>query len=300
MLAGIPTEFGAASPQGWVGSAPVTVGNNVRAQEDRDDNNVGGATASGTSDFVFDPALGFPVDTSRTNTEAAVVNLFYWNNYMHDYLYGLGFDEAAGNFQSVNFTDDGRGNDAVVADAQDGGGRNNANFNTQPDGQPPRMQMYLWDDGYDGDFDQTVIIHEYCHGLSTRLIGGPDYVDGLTGIQSGGMGEGWSDWYALTVLSKPGDDVDGAYVVGGYVTRDFSSGVRHFPYSTDMGRNPLTYEDIDPATGDQFNDPEEVHAVGEVWCSALWEVRAGFIEQYGYEAGKALVERLVTDVSASK
>src|SRR6185369_7048021 len=33
VLSGIPGEFGATSPQGWVGSEPVTAGNNVRAQE---------------------------------------------------------------------------------------------------------------------------------------------------------------------------------------------------------------------------------------------------------------------------
>lgn len=294
-LVGMPTGTLEVSPLGWVGDETITVGNNVRAAEDRDDNNTGGVTASSTDDFVYDAALDFPIKTNVANTDAAIVNLFYWNNYMHDYLYRLGFDEAAGNFQKVNSTGEGRGADAVNADAQDGGGTNNANFSTPPDGSAPRMQMYLWSGGYDGDFDQTVILHEYTHGLSTRLIGGPDYVDGLTGPQSGGMGEGWSDWYALTVLSNAVDDVDGQYVVGGYVTRDFGAGVRNFPYTTSMRINPLTYADVDPSTGDIFNDPTEVHNVGEAWCSALWEVRANFIKQYGYAQGKALVERLVTD-----
>lgn len=294
-LVGLTSENFLASPQGWVGSDPMTAGNNVRAQEDIDHNNSGGAMALGTADFTFDPPLDFPIKTNLPNTDAAIVNLFYWNNFMHDYLYKLGFDEAAGNFQAVNYTGQGRGNDAVVADAQDGAGTNNANFGTPVDGQAPRMQMFLWSGGFDGDFDTTIIIHEYCHGLSTRLIGGPSYVDGLTGPQSGGMGEGWGDWYALTILSSPEDDLDGDYVEGGYATRDFNAGVRHYPYSTDMRRNPLTYADIDPATSNEFGDPTEVHNVGEVWCSALWEVRANFIREYGFDQGKALVERLVTD-----
>src|SRR5204863_8219160 len=102
-------------------------------------------------------ALDFPIKTNVANTDAAVVNLFYWNNYMHDYLYRLGFDEAAGNFQQQNFTGQGQGGDPVIADAQDGSGTNNANFSTPPDGQSGRMQMFLWDGGYDGDFDQTVV-----------------------------------------------------------------------------------------------------------------------------------------------
>ncbi len=284
-----------ASPSGWVGSQAVTIGNNVRAVEDRDANNSGGLPATGDAAFNFSPALDNPINTGKPNTEAAIVNLFYWNNFIHDYLFRLGFDEAAGNFQAVNSSGQGRGNDAVNADAQDGGGTNNANFGTPPDGGPPRMQMYLWSGGYDGSFDQSIVIHEYCHGLSTRLIGGPDYVDGLTGPQSGGMGEGWSDWYGLTILAPADAPLDANYVVGGYATRDFNSGVRNFPYTTKMTVNPLTYADIDPTSGNIFNDPTEVHNVGEVWCATLWEMRANFITAYGPAAGKALCERLVTD-----
>ena len=79
-----------------------------------------------------------------TYTNAAVVELFYWNNWMHDKLYALGFTEAARNFQSNNFGRGGLGNDAVQADAQDGSGVNNANFTTPGDGSPGRMQMYIF------------------------------------------------------------------------------------------------------------------------------------------------------------
>jgi hypothetical protein len=295
LLVPMPAATHEVSPQGWLGNTAISIGNNVRAVEDRDGNNIPGATAAGDANFVFDHALDFPINTGKANTEAAITNLFYWNNLIHDYLYRLGFDEAAGNFQVTNFTGEGRGNDPVNADAQDGSGFNNANFGTPPDGSSPRMQMFLWSGGYDGDFDQTIIIHEYCHGLSTRLIGGPDYVDGLTGPQSGGMGEGWSDWYALTMLTGSQDDVDATYVVGGYATRDFSNGVRNVPYSTNLRTNPLTYQDIDPAQSDLFNDPTEVHNVGTVWCSILWDLRANFIKARGFEQGRSLVERLVTD-----
>ena len=73
----------------------------------------------------------------------AVQNLFYLNNVIHDTLYAAGFTEAAGNFQEDNF-----GLRATAtrsnAEAQDGGGIDNANFATPPDGVNPRMQMYLW------------------------------------------------------------------------------------------------------------------------------------------------------------
>ena len=71
-------------------------------------------------------------------------NLFYLNNVIHDILYRHGFDEAAGNFQANNFGKGGRGGDPVQAEAQDGGGTDNANFATPRDGRTPRMQMYLW------------------------------------------------------------------------------------------------------------------------------------------------------------
>src|SRR5262249_47184562 len=148
--------------------------------------------------------------------------LFYWNNFMHDKLYELGFTEAAGNFQNNNFGRGGLGNDAVQADAQDGGGFNNANFSTPPDGSPGRMQMYLFDGptpDRDGDLDAEVVLHEYTHGLSNRRVGGGV---GISALQSGGMGEGWSDFYAITLLSEPGDNVNGTYAAGGYATFQLS------------------------------------------------------------------------------
>src|SRR5262249_35027506 len=144
--------------------------------------------------------------------------LFYLCNWMHDRLYEIGFTEAAGNFQNNNFGRGGAGNDAVQADAQDGSGSDNANFTPTPDGSPPRIQMYIFTGptpDRDGDFDAEVVLHEYTHGLSSRLVGGGV---GISALQTGGMGEGWSDWYALTLLSEPGDDLAGNYAVGGYVT----------------------------------------------------------------------------------
>ena len=107
-------------------------------------------------------------------TDAATVQLFYWCNFVHDRLHELGFDEASGNFQKDNFGRGGVGNDAIQADAQDGSGVNNANFTPTADGVPGRIQMFVWtgpNPDSDGDFDAEVVIHEYVHGLSTRLVG---------------------------------------------------------------------------------------------------------------------------------
>ena len=201
---------------------------------------------------VFD----FPADLTQEPTtyrNAAVTNLFYLNNWIHDKLYSLGFTESAGNFQNNNFGRGGLGNDAVQADAQDGSGTNNANFSTPSDGSPGRMQMYIWPGATpdrDSSFDGDIVVHEYGHGISNRLVGGGV---GISAWQSRGMGEGWSDFYAMSLLSEPTDNVNGVYAMGGYstymlsgMTTNYYFGIRRYPYGTDMRKSPLTFRDIDP------------------------------------------------------
>ena len=84
---------------------------------------------------------------SRTQVAAAVTNLFYTINYLHDWFYDAGFNEAAGNAQTNNYGRGGVGGDSIFAEAQDYSGTNNANMNTPPDGQRPRMRMFLWTSG---------------------------------------------------------------------------------------------------------------------------------------------------------
>ena len=96
-------------------------------------------------DFPFDPNA-----EPEVNRDAAVVQLFYMNNIMHDFAYHHGFNEEAGNFQQNTYQRGGTGGDAVQAHAQDGIGKNNANFSTPPDGRSGTMQMFLWDIGGTG------------------------------------------------------------------------------------------------------------------------------------------------------
>lgn len=146
-----------ASPFGWHHDGllgyTITKGNNVYAYEDQLGANAGLPAVGGllpTQPLNFD----FPMDLNQdpgTYKDAAVTNLFYWNNLVHDVFYHYGFTEAAGNFQNNNLNKGGLGNDAVMAEAQDGGGTNNANFLTLPDGIPGRMQMYLWSSNQPAD-----------------------------------------------------------------------------------------------------------------------------------------------------
>lgn len=151
-----------ASPSGWhdtrtnpPAGAPEalhTRGNNVRAQwdltatnTDADANRPLGVWDAGSQTLSFDfPWIESEEPATATNRVASAVNLFYWNNIIHDVLWQYGFDEPSGNFQQNNFGRGGSGNDAVRADALDGSGTNNANFSTPGDGSPGRMQMYRW------------------------------------------------------------------------------------------------------------------------------------------------------------
>jgi len=418
----------AASPFGWHDTDgvagpefTVTRGNNVHAYADRDNNNAPdpGSDPDGGAGLVFDFSLDLgsrPFDSQP----AMVTNLFYWNNVMHDVTYNYGFDEAAGNFQVNTYGHGGLGGDDVRAEAQDGSGRNNANFGTPTDGNRPRMQMFEWrssepnpitvdapspiagvyygpmagfgeslvttgpiagtvflvDDGVgvttdgcqpfavppggiplidrgacnftvkvknaqnagasvaivanniagppfgmggadptvvipsvmislddgdlfkanlpftatvadgtggapdrDSDIDNGVIAHEYGHGISNRLTGGPSVVNCLNNAEQ--MGEGWSDWFALTLTTDPSDTATTARGVGTYVSFQPADGlgIRPTQYSTDMSVNPSTYAWV----ADTVNISQP-HGIGYVWNTMLWEVYWNLVDRHGYNA----------------
>ncbi|MGB0429762.1 MAG: M36 family metallopeptidase [Bacteroidia bacterium] len=418
-----------ASPYGWHdidgfsgAEYTITRGNNVWARDDVDGSNATeGASPDGGEDLVFD--FSYSADsTHNSNQAAAITNLFVRNNYMHDFLYQYGFDEESGNFQENNYGNHSTGDgDYVFADAQDGGGTNNANFATPPDGNNPRMQMYLWGSsssgitldvlegstnegsytafganfgnpltekpikgklvmvsdgttdstlgcnelvnsealvgnialiergtclfvdkvrnaqdagaiaviiftdnrqtqtifgtnandieipsimidrgiglslmsevantdvevamyvkgatgGYDGDFDNGVIAHEYGHGISIRLTGGALNSACLTNTEQ--MGEGWSDFFALVTTHRKGDKPTDLRGIGTYVTGQPTngSGIRTYPYSTDESRSEYTYEDVS-----RLSVP---HGIGSVWCSMLWDMYWNFVDKYGFD-----------------
>ena len=274
-----------ASPFGWhdTNGTPgaefnTTQGNNVHAYTDVDANNSPdtGSSPDGGSSRSFD----FPVTLNQepnTYRSAAVTNLFYWNNIIHDVQHRYGFDEAAGNFQVNNYGNGGLGNDDVQAEAQDGSGANNANFSTPPDGRRPRMQMFLWSaptPDRDGDFDSGIIIHEYGHGISNRLVGGPSNTSCLTNRQQ--PGEGLSDWWALAYTAEVGDAGTDPRGIGTYALGQPPSGqgIRTQRYSTDPNVNTWTYASI--------NGMRIPHGVGSVWAQAAWEVYWALVNQWGF------------------
>lgn len=268
-----------ASPFGWhdtdgVAGAEYTTtrGNNVNAYED---GNNPGYQPNGGSNLEF---TGYPFSQTYSNSnqyeDAAITNLFYMNNVFHDIMYHYGFDEVSGNFQENNYGNGGAGSDSVNAEAQDGSGTCNANFGTPPDGGNPTMQMYICG-SKDGDFDNLVILHEYGHGISNRLTGGPNAANCLQNAEQ--MGEGWSDFFGVLLTMQPGDVGTDARAVGTYLFNQGQGGggIRDYPYSTDMGVNPQTYDYIKTAA--------IPHGVGSVWAQMLWEVTWALIDEHGYD-----------------
>ncbi|HEX6023429.1 MAG TPA: M36 family metallopeptidase [Solirubrobacter sp.] len=431
-----------ASPRGWhdinnSGGADFTTtqGNNVHAYLDQDSNNAPDyrSEPSGGASLRFD----FPLDLAQhaqANRDAAVTNLFYSNNMIHDVLYRYGFDDASGNFQENNYGRGGTGGDPVQAEAADGSGTNNANFSTPAaDGGKPRMQMYLWPgnqlgpqnqlvidggstygaswarftppvmssglpgrtlvyggtgctesaypasrpgenwiavvdggttpcsylqrvevaqslnadavvvvdtgtsqtppilagsmidqpvvipavavnsaDGAalkaliaagpaptanlrmnpdrapirDGDIDNGIVIHEYGHGVSNRLTGGPKTSNCLSGNEQ--AGEGWSDFFAITFMLDPRlDKPEGTRGLVPYAlfqSDRTQNGLRPRPYSRNMEIQPFTYDSIKSNGWLNGTSLALPHGLGHGWAAVLWDMTWDLIDKHGFNA----------------
>ena len=200
----------------------------------------------------------------------SITNVAYHLNRMHDYFYRKGFTEPAGNFQTSNLTRGGAALDPVQAEAQYGLRIfNNAFFQVAPDGTPGFVGFGLFSSGTcrrDSGLDATVIYHEFTHGVSTRMVGGPQNVSTLGSLQGGALGEGWSDAFPLSIFNDP--------VSGAYVTCN-PRGIRSAPYNV----HPATYADfgnksgpITAGIGTVFLP--QVHRDGEIWAATAWDIHA--------------------------
>ena len=434
------SPFGWHDTNGATGAEyTITRGNNAYAYTDVDANNSPdpNSAPNGGSVLTFDFALDLTRPPSSYRP-ASVTNLFYWSNVIHDVFYNHGFTEASGNFQSNNYGRGGRGADPVLAESQDGSGKNNANFATPRDGFAPRMQMFEWtypfpnevvvnspaglgpylassadfgpqltttgvtgdvtnavDSGgtsttdgcepfvgfpagaialvdrgtcnfavkaknaqnagakavivvqnsdapagsmggsdstvtipsvmvakadgnalrssstrpnvtlrsrgmsepnRDSSFDDGVVAHEYGHGISNRLTGGPTKTNCLNNNEQ--MGEGWSDFIALVLTADAGETGATARGMGTYLMWEPSTGfgIRPTPYSTDMNIDPVTYGNL-PSLAIP-------HGVGYAWASMLWEVYWNLVGSKGFNpniyaawstGGNNLALRLVVD-----
>jgi hypothetical protein len=241
-----------------------------------------------------------------SNRRQNAIQVFYFVNRFHDHLE----DNPDIAWTTRNF----EGVDKVVAHAGDGADTgvsgeflglhmpdldhvNNANMFTPPDGQSPQMQMYLFT-SFTGNFnsdptpdvnggdDASVVYHEYTHGLSNRLITYANGWGALDSFQSGAMGEGWSDWYAMDFLVgegfAPNTGAVGDVKLDRYVGNNLPtlrtegldcpvvSATSACPGGDDTGSDGgYTLGDM----GHVWSGGAEVHADGEIWAQTLWDLR---------------------------
>jgi hypothetical protein len=153
----------------------------------------------------------------------------------------------------------------------------------------------LTDPFRDSSLDNMIIYHELTHGTSSRAVGGPSNVTGLQGLQSGGLGEGWSDFMSLWMTQKPNDRRGDPRPLGNWVLGfpENGPGIRRAVYDSTIGRwgnpntydHPQTFNDFDP-TGHDAGLPgpyDDIYTVGEIWCQTLWDLNWAFIEKHGYD-----------------
>jgi subtilisin-like proprotein convertase family protein len=307
----------------WL-TLPVTAltGPNVHAYADRSEpDGIGGvgdvdtevSPNPGTTDFNYpavprNPAAGQYCPTAFTtpctwsgtsvtspsiaaNVNQVTTQVFYYVNRFHDWLAQapVGFTPASYNFEAGGPG----GSDPVNAETDDYGSVNNANMVTPPDGQPGRMQMYLFKSPFpavNGGDDASIVYHEYTHGLTNRLVGNDGQANGLLDRQSQAMGEGWSDWYAMDFLTAQGTIADtgtpGEQVIGAYATDNTATGIREnaidcpvgaasasCPGTALTGPGGFTYADLGRVDAGAGQPSFEVHADGEIWAETLWDLR---------------------------
>ncbi len=143
----------------------------------------------------------------------------------------------------------------------------------------------------DSSFDNGIIIHEYAHGISTRLTGG---VSNSGCLQNNfQMGEGWSDWFALMFTMKATDIGTDGRGIGTFASGEATNGlgIRTRQYSTDFSINEYTFEatnddrvvGTDPDTGDDIRLNEIVHYNGTIWATMLWDLTWAYIDKFGFD-----------------
>jgi len=313
------------------GAAATTLsGPNAHAWSDVDDNDVAAPAEEVDPSVLTAPDLAFQSfnDTNTlgncdaahpcswdagvasswdTNRRQNATQAFWYVNHFHDHLAAapIGFDAASGAFDGVDAldvqTDDGADINAGFPDLLH---IDNANMVTPPDGQRPRMQMYLFVNAgaqspfrdVNGGDDAAVVYHEYTHGMSNRLIKDATGAGALDLAQPAAMGEAWSDWYAkdLVIAENPGIDTaaDGEVNMGAYVDTGRQIRTEAMDCSVDSAAagcpgvpslgipGGYTYGEFGALGG--ATDP---HSASEIWGETLWDIR----KLLGSEVAKAII-----------
>jgi extracellular elastinolytic metalloproteinase len=270
----LPNPF----PAAWWVDADRTIGNCAVTVQGTGTSTLGASVNNG--EVRFDPA-------QPEGDEQQLLNAFFFCNYMHDFFFMLGFTEEAGNFQKVNFGGGGAASDAVLARVHNALVQGTATMGTPPDGQAPLMTLGIVNlpDGRvrHTALDSDVVFHEYVHGVTNRLVGGRMNTFALQQPQSRGMGEGWGDYFALTIQNhgRPAEK----FVTGDWVTNR-PGGIRSAPYDENY---PNTYGDVGSGP---FTGP---HRIGEIWCATLMQMNRRLDGALGAPRGHQLGWQIVVD-----
>lgn len=221
--------------------------------------------------LTFEPADGMDDDQK-------VLNLFYFCNYLHDFFFMLGFDEAAENFQQVNRTGAGLGGDAVLARVFNQHIPNTATMSASADGQTSVLSAGLAPSPATSParhcaLDSDVIFHEYTHGVTNRLVGSQLDPRPFQTPLAQALAEGWSDYFALTIKNchlQNENTVIGDWAYG------LPEGIRLARYDDDFATNGGTFGSL----GFQL---AAAHDMGALWCATLMKLNR--------DLGKALGDR---------
>ena len=235
----------------WVEGAE-TSGNNANV---RDSVGQSVQAVSMGGDLLFQAANGDSI-------EQCLINAFYVCNLMHDFFYFLGFDEQAGNFQRVNEAGVGGSNDALNVTVRNQMISGFAYFENRADGTSAKLELGRFTNNRHTALDTDVVIHEFVHGVTSRVIGGKNMHSPLPHQQSAALGEGFSDYYALSILNyyRRRAGLTEEWVYGRWVT-DRARGMRTASYDN----YPNTY-------GFLRKPRMKTHKAGEVWCAALLDL----------------------------
>ncbi|ANM30639.1 hypothetical protein ABI59_15250 [Acidobacteria bacterium Mor1] len=259
-----PEGLPAAFPRPWV-KGRRTVGNNVEARARR--------TLKGSR--LSDGTISFAPSGAQ---DRGVVQAFYLCNYLHDFFYLLGFRERERNFQDKNFGMGGKPGDELIVRIDN---KRGAVFDPKPEGHS--CAMYLGNvGGRRTSLDSSVVIHEYVHGLTSRLVLGEHLwlSEKQQSLEARAIDEGYCDYFAMSIEHYQRLSRNAAAkrrtIFARYSAKNSSVPVRRHPYGPGFS---LRHGDVlNGGVADQYD-------AGQVWAEALLRMN----EKIGATLGEAML-----------
>ncbi|MFD9372600.1 M36 family metallopeptidase [Streptomyces sp. NPDC060020] len=235
---------------------------------------VGASGPSISGDSVDGAVIFNPADPQ--GVDQMVLNAFYGTCFMHDLTYLLGFREPNGSYQDGVVSATGLPSGPVKVEVRPQPIMGTAHW--WPLGSIPTMRLGpKQDTRRHTALDMTIVFHEYMHGVSCRLVGGGATRTPLLEAQSSGMGEGWGDYVACTVLGTP--------LIGQWLAND-DRGLRRFPYDEQFPTDQVNFATLSALS---------TYEIGSLWCAALLEMN----RRIGANLGLQLVIESMKGLSAN-